>query len=79
MIRGSIKSRHSEKEDDDMDAELLLLSVLIAESSVVLPPISPSSANTIPTGLVEGLVEGRIEEGRTYLAWTRAQGLWGSG
>ena len=63
-IRGSIMSRHSEKADDDMGAELLLLSVPIAESSVVLPPISPSLTNTIPAGLVEGFVEGRIDRGK---------------
>jgi hypothetical protein len=35
-IRGSIMSRHSEEEDDDMDTELLLPSVPIAGSSVML-------------------------------------------
>jgi hypothetical protein len=34
-IRGSIMSRHSEEEDDDMDTELLLPSVPIAGSSVM--------------------------------------------
>jgi hypothetical protein len=43
-----------------MGAELLPLLVPIAESSVVLPPISPSSTNTIPVGMVEGFVKGRI-------------------
>ena len=33
-----------------MGAELLLLLVPIAESSVVLPLISPSSTNIIPVG-----------------------------
>jgi hypothetical protein len=42
-IRGSITSRHSEEDDDDMGTELLLPSVPVAESSVVLPPVSPSS------------------------------------
>jgi hypothetical protein len=65
-IRWSITSRHSEKEDNDMDAELLLPSAPIAESSVVLPPISPSSTNTIPAGLVEGFVEGRIDK-KTFI------------
>jgi hypothetical protein len=62
-IRGSITSRQSEKEeeDDDMGAELLLPSVPIAEASVVLPPISPSSTNTTPVGL-EDFVEGRIRQ-----------------
>ena len=59
-IRGSITLRHSE-EDDDMGAELLPLSVPIAETSVMLPPISPPSANAIPAGLVEGFVEGFVE------------------
>jgi hypothetical protein len=62
-IRGSITSRHSE-EDDDVGTELLLPSVPIAESSVVLPPISPSSTNIIPAGSVEGFVEGRIDRGK---------------
>jgi hypothetical protein len=63
-IRGSITSRHPEKEDDDMDAKLLLPSVPIAESSVVLSPISPSPTNAIRAGLVEGFVEGRIDRGK---------------
>jgi hypothetical protein len=65
-IRGSITSRHSEKEeeDDGIDAELLLPSVSITESAVVLPPISPLLTNTIPAGLVEGFVEGRIGRGK---------------
>jgi hypothetical protein len=62
-ICGSIRSRHSE-EGDDMGLELLLPSVPIAESSVVLPPISPSSTNIIPAGLVEGFIEGRIDRGK---------------
>jgi hypothetical protein len=69
-ISGSITSRHSEEEDDDIDAELLLPSVPIAESSVVLPPISPSLANTIPAGLVEGFVEGRIDRGKVAERWS---------
>jgi len=69
-IRGSITSRHSEKEDDDMDAELLLPLVSIAESSVVLPPISPLLTNTIPAGLVEGFVEGRIDRGKIAEQWS---------
>jgi hypothetical protein len=61
-IRGSITSRQSEEDDDDdMGAELLLSSVPIAEASVVLPPISPSSTNTTPVGL-EDFVEGRIRQ-----------------
>jgi hypothetical protein len=63
-IRRSITSRHSEKEDDDIDAERLLPSVPIAESSVVLSPISPSSTKIISVGLVEGFVEGRIDRGK---------------
>ena len=69
-IRGSITSRHSEKEDDDMDAELLLPSVSIAESLVVLPLISPLLTNTIPAGLVEGFVEGRIDRGKVAERWS---------
>ena len=62
-IRESITSRHSEKEDDDIDAELLLPSVPIAESPVVLPPISPLLTNTIPAGSVEGrTVCGKVAE-----------------
>ena len=64
-IRGSITSRHSEKEEvDGIDAELLLPPVSIAESSVVLPPISPLLTNTILAGLVEGFVEGRMDCGK---------------
>jgi hypothetical protein len=47
-----------------MDAELLPPSIPITESSVVLPPISPSSTNIIPAGLVEGFVERRIDRGK---------------
>ena len=61
---GRSRRGHSEEEDDDMGAELLLLLVPIAESSVVLPPISPSSTNTIPVGIVEGFVEGGIDSGK---------------
>jgi hypothetical protein len=58
-------SRHSEKEDDDdMDAEPLLLLVPIAESPVMLPPILPSSMTTIPAGLIEGFIEGRIDRSK---------------
>jgi hypothetical protein len=57
-------SRQSEEDDDDMGAELLLPSVPIAEASVVLLPILPSSTNTISVGLVEGFVEGRIDSGK---------------
>jgi hypothetical protein len=67
-IHGSITSRHSE-EDDDMDAELLP-SVPIAESSVVLPPISLLLTNTIPAGLVEGFIEGRIDRGKVAERWS---------
>jgi hypothetical protein len=67
-IRGSITSRNSE-EDDDVGTELLLPSLPIAEFSVVLPPISPSSTNIIPAGLVEGFVEGRIDRGKVEHRW----------
>src|ERR1700728_2122725 len=60
-IRGSITSRQSE-EEDDMGAELLLPSVPIAEASVVLPLISPSSTNTIPIGLEDFVDSGKIVE-----------------
>jgi hypothetical protein len=69
-IRRSITSRHSEEEDDDVGTELLLPSVLITESSVVLPPISPSSMNIIPAGLVEGFVEGRIDRSKITERWS---------
>ena len=69
-VRGSITSRHSEEEDDDMDTELLLPSVPIAESSALLPPISPSSTNIIPAGLVEGFIEGRIDRGKVAERWS---------
>jgi hypothetical protein len=68
-IRWSITSRHSEEDDDDVGTELLPPSVPIAESSVVLPPISPSSTNIIPAGLVEGFVEGRIDRGKIEHRW----------
>jgi len=63
-ICGSITLRHSEKEGNGMNVELLLLLVPIAESSVVLPSVSPSLTNTIPAGLVEGFVEGPIDRGK---------------
>lgn len=45
-----------------MDAELLLPSVPITDSSVVLPPILLPT-NTIPAGLVEGQIgRGKIAE-----------------
>jgi hypothetical protein len=47
-----------------MDAELLLLLMSIAESSVVLPPILLSLTNTIPTGLVKGFIKGPIDRGK---------------
>jgi hypothetical protein len=62
-IRRSITSRHSEKEDDSIEAEPLRLLVPIAESSVVLPSVSPSLTNIIPAGLVEGLIDcGKVAE-----------------
>ena len=73
-IHGSITSRYSEEEDGDMDGELLLPSVPIAESSIVLPPVSPSLTDTIPAGLVEGLVEGfvegRMDRGKVAERWS---------
>lgn len=61
QANGDMEPAPGQIEDDGMNAELLLLLVSIAESLVVLPPISLLLTNIIPVDLVEGFIEGLID------------------